>query len=285
MHETPPITRHSLPIASSMLSVIEAGQGPAVLLGHGYLWDWRMWEPQVAALSRHYRVIIPELWGHGASGPLPQGAAALPKIAEQMIEVLDALDVDRCVVAGSSVGGMWGAHLAATAPQRVAGLAILNSYLGAEPVERNQAYGSMLDAVHTAGRIPEVIADAIVPLFFALDIARTSPELPARLRAEIQSYSSESIRTSIVPLGRAIFGRPDRRDLLEAIRAPMLLVGGLRDQARPIGETRDMAAQLDLTPVEIDSGHTASLEQPLAVTSTLETFLEKIGWSESRRRG
>ena len=38
-----------------MLSVVEAGQGPAVLLGHGYLWNWRMWEPQVAALARRYR--------------------------------------------------------------------------------------------------------------------------------------------------------------------------------------------------------------------------------------
>ena len=259
-----------------MLSVVEAGQGPAVLLGHGYLWNWRMWEPQVAALARRYRVIIPELWGHGASGPLPQGTTTLPHIAEQMIEVLDALDVERCVVAGSSVGGMWGAHLAATVPHRVAGLAILNSYLGAEPIERNHAYGTMLDAVHAAGRIPEAIADAIVPLFFAPDIAETAPELPAQLRTVIQSYSSEAIRTSIVPLGRAIFGRSDRRDLLGTIRAPMLLVGGVRDQARPISETREMATQRDLTPVEIDSGHTASLEQPLAVTSVLATFLETV---------
>ena len=60
-------------IQGSTLHYQDHGAGFPVLLGHSYLWDAAMWAPQIDALSRSYRVIVPDLWGHGASGAPPDG--------------------------------------------------------------------------------------------------------------------------------------------------------------------------------------------------------------------
>ncbi|MDA6077685.1 hypothetical protein O0544_19320 [Edwardsiella anguillarum] len=51
------------------------GSGFPLVLGHSYLFDADMWRPQIEALSARYRVIVPELWGHGRSAALPEGTA------------------------------------------------------------------------------------------------------------------------------------------------------------------------------------------------------------------
>ena len=66
-------------IHGSTLHYQDHGTGFPLLLGHSYLWDAAMWAPQIDALSRQYRVIVPDLWGHGASGallPTPRSAPA-----------------------------------------------------------------------------------------------------------------------------------------------------------------------------------------------------------------
>ncbi|MET5115475.1 alpha/beta fold hydrolase, partial [Burkholderia pseudomallei] len=60
------------------------GAGAPVLFGHSYLWESSMWEPQLDALSKSYRVIAPDLGGHGRSGPLPDGTRSLDDLARQM---------------------------------------------------------------------------------------------------------------------------------------------------------------------------------------------------------
>ena len=94
------------------LHYVDQGSGPVVLLGHSYLWDQQMWAPQIAALSQKYRVIVPELWGHGDSGPLPAQTHSLGDLARQALALLDHLGVAKVNLVGLSVGGMWGAPLA-----------------------------------------------------------------------------------------------------------------------------------------------------------------------------
>ena len=63
--------RQFIEIDGARMSYIDQGQGFPVLLGHSYLWDAEMWQPQIDALSQHFRVIVPELWGHGRSDAPP----------------------------------------------------------------------------------------------------------------------------------------------------------------------------------------------------------------------
>ena len=280
------LIRHQVTIEGSSLSVVEEGQGPAVLLGHGFLWDWQMWQPQVPVLSARCRVIIPELWGHGRSGPLPVGTRTPADLARHMLELLDRLEIDRCVIIGSSMGGMWGAHLAARAPERVAGLVLMNSHLGDEPAPKRQAYAAMLDQVEAAGRVDDEIADLIVPLFFSADIGTRQPSLPHWLRGQLKRFSADKLRRSIVPLGRLIFDRPNALDELAQVQAPALVIAGGEDRARPPEESRIMAELLQAELVEIpECGHTATLERPEAVNAALLRFLDRLDWGASRPWG
>jgi len=284
--------RHEVAMAGSVLSVVETGQGLPVLLGHGFLWDWRMWQPQLRVLSSRCRVIVPELWGHGGSGPLPHGTRTLADLARHMVELLDRLEIGRCVVIGSSVGGMWGAHLAARAPERVAGLVLMNSHLGEEPWATRLTYMAMLDQIEAAGRVSEELVAAITPLFFAPDIEQRLPALPDRLRQQIHGFDAQALRRSIVPLGRMIFGRTDALSLLPDVVAPTLVIAGEHDRARPLEESHTMAEILQTELVTIPGcGHTATLERPDAVNAALLRFLDRLGWgtaleaaAESRAR-
>lgn len=269
--------RRFLEIAGSSLSVLDRGEGPAVLLGHGYLWDWRMWQPQIEAFQRRYRLIIPEMWGHGRSGAIPENTQNHADIAAQMLALMDKLEIERFAVVGSSMGGMWGAHLAALAPKRVYGLALLNSYLGSEPTPNRQTYFGMLDQVEREGHVNDAIIANITPLFFAPATLARSPVLTAQLRHQLAQYDAERLRQSIVPIGRMIFGREDAMNILDRINASILIVAGRQDRSRLPGESIEMAERLGMTAHLLDDcGHSATLEQPDRVSALLADFLEAI---------
>ncbi|WP_231110659.1 alpha/beta fold hydrolase [Xanthomonas arboricola] len=271
-------------IAGQTLHYAQYGQGFPVLLGHSYLWDAAIWEPQIQALSQHYRVIVPELWGHGQSAALPAGTQTVGDLARQMLLLLDALELPQCAVVGLSVGGMWGAELALLAPQRVRSLVLMDTFLGAEPQATQTRYFALLDAIEAAGQVTPALIEAIVPIFFRPGIDLNSA-LPAAFAQRLAALSAEQLRTSIVPLGRLIFGRADRLEAMAALDpASTFLLGGADDIPRPPEELWLMAEVIgcdyELIP---DAGHIASLENPAFVTAQLLGWLKRTVASDSTR--
>ncbi|WP_184384609.1 alpha/beta fold hydrolase [Xanthomonas cannabis] len=263
-------------IAGQPLHYAQYGQGFPVLLGHNYLWDAAIWEPQIQVLSQHYQVIVPELWGHGQSGGLPDQTRGIDDLARQMLGLLDTLQLPQCAVVGLSVGGMWGAELALLAPERVRSLVLMDTFLGAEPQATRTRYFGMLDAIEAAGQVTPALIEAIVPIFFRPGIDLTSA-LPAAFAQRLAQLSVEQLRASIVPLGRLIFGRADRLDALSALDpARTFLLGGDADVARPPEEVWMMAEAIccdyELVP---DAGHIASLENPAFVNAQLLGWLKR----------
>lgn len=63
-------------IEDRKLTYLDQGTGPVLVLGHSYLWDSKMWQPQIEALSQHYRCIVPELWAHGQADVAPKNTYA-----------------------------------------------------------------------------------------------------------------------------------------------------------------------------------------------------------------
>jgi pimeloyl-ACP methyl ester carboxylesterase len=263
------------------LHYIDQGTGPAVLLAGSYLWDQAMWAPQIAALSPHYRVIAPDLWGHGQSGPIPQTTTSLDDIARQGLALLDHLDIERVTLVGLSVGGMWGARLALAAPGRINGLVLMDSYLGNEPDPTREYYFSLLKQIEETGVITPQLLDIIVPIFFHPDIDRESA-LYQDFRASLAALPSERLRQSIVPMGRITFGRDDLLPRLGELDAETtLLMCGDQDQPRPPAETREMAELIGCPYVLVpEAGHISNLENPQFVTDELLTFLAQSNSAE-----
>lgn len=270
--------RHFVEIEGARLSYLEQGRGFPVVLGHSYLWDAAMWEPQIEALSRHFRVLVPELWGHGQSEAPPAGTDDLASLARQYVAFLDALQVQRCHLVGLSVGGMWGAHLALAHPERVDRLVLMDTYLGAEPETTRLKYFALLDAARDAGEFTDALLDIIVPIFFRAD-GQSDPQLQQRFRAALKACSADTIRRSVDPLGRVIFGRDDALAALAGLPGERCLVlCGDQDIPRPPAEASEMAeiigCDMGLVP---NAGHISSLDNPQAVTEILLEWLPQRG--------
>lgn len=268
--------RQQLVIADRKLSYLDVGSGPVLLFGHSYLWDSAMWAPQIATLSAQYRCIVPELWGHGQSDLLPNNCKTLLDIADQMLELMDALEITHFSVVGQSVGAMWGAELVLKAPTRVKTLVMLNSFIGFEPEVTRAKYDGMLDMITAAKAIPAPLISAISPLFFANDAENNTPELVTGFEQSLASITAEQIPT-IVKLGRMIFGRRDTMEYAEQLTLPCLIMAGVEDKARSVLESYLMSDAIDDSQlVHIPAaGHISTLEQAEFINQHLADFLAK----------
>ncbi len=267
----------TLQINNRPLHYLDQGEGFPLIFGHSYLWDAAMWAPQLELLSRHYRCIVPELWGHGDSGLLPAEPYSIAQLANDHWALSQALGLERFAVLGLSVGGMWGARLAADHPEAVAALVLMDTFVGAEPADSRSLYFGMMDAIEAAGAIHGPLLEAIVPLFFSPRTFASQPALIERFRQSLAAITGERLST-VLAVGRGIFGREEGMGSLTGLNMPSLVMVGEDDRPRPPHEARAMAealpqAQLAVIPA---AGHIATLEQPGQVNALLLEFLARV---------
>jgi pimeloyl-ACP methyl ester carboxylesterase len=261
-------------IDGSLMNVLDVGAGAPVLLGHSYLWNAQMWRPQIDALARRYRVIVPELWGHGASGALPSGTSTLRDLARQHLILLDRLGVEKTALVGLSVGAMWGAELAIMTPQRISSLVLMDTSLAPEPEEQRQQYLAMFKTVEALGSMPDPLRQIIVPLYFARDVASRRPDLPPLFDEALGSWNSQRLVDSVAPLGRIIFNRRDALDDVARLRLPSLVMTGAGDIPQPPSRGQEIADRMGCPFIEVpNAGHIANLEAAEFVTGVIEAFL------------
>jgi pimeloyl-ACP methyl ester carboxylesterase len=143
----------------------------------------------------------------------------------------------------------------------------MDSYTGSETPEERQKYAGMLDAVERAGAITSPLQEYIVSQFYSTNAAAEDTEI---LTLHLSGLPASVLRESIVPIGRMIFGRPDRLDVLDRIHCPVLVAHGERDLPRSLGEGRKMAEKLgchfSLIP---GAGHISNRENPAFVNALM----------------
>ena len=128
--------------------VLEAGDGPPLVLVHGSGMSASTWAPLMPYLDT-YRLIALDLPGFGLSGPFDYSGRPLRSHAvAQLTSLLDALDLAQVPIVGTSLGGMWALWMAVDAPGRVAAVASLGVPAVALPGMRGDAF---LTALSTPG--------------------------------------------------------------------------------------------------------------------------------------
>jgi pimeloyl-ACP methyl ester carboxylesterase len=155
--------------------------------------------------------------------------------------LLDHLGIDRVTLIGLSVGGMWGVRLALSAPQRLNGLVLMDTYVGVEPEPTRQYYFSLFKQIEESGEISEPLLDIVVPIFFRPGIDPQSA-LYQDFRAKLAAYRGPPARKHRAH--GAYHLRPD--DLLprlgELNAATTLVLCGDQDKPRPPSEAKEMAS-------------------------------------------
>lgn len=263
-------------IGKATMAYQDEGNGHPILMGHSYLWDANMWQPQIAHLKECFRCIAPDLWSHGHSDPLPQLSYTLETLANDYWQFAQKLSLQRFAVVGLSVGGMWATHMALNHPEAVSALVIMDSFVGLEPEISQKTYLSMMNELENDQQFTPAFADRVAPYFFAKETAKEQPQLVKNFIQSLLSARKDHLPGK-VSLGRAIFTRASLLERLAELKIPTLIVVGEEDLPRPPQEAKEMAkrikgAQLEIIP---KAGHICTLEQPERVNQVLKQFLQQ----------
>ncbi|MBI1198640.1 MAG: 3-oxoadipate enol-lactonase [Phenylobacterium sp.] len=236
---------------------------PPVVLLHSIGCDHRMWTEQMPALAE-WRTIRPDIRGHGRSDA-PAGDYALPRLADDVLRILDALDVERAVVCGLSLGGVIAQALALRAPSRVRGLALANT---AARIGAAEAWTQRAALVRAEGL--GAVAEMAMARFF-------SPTFRTEHAADVAAFRNGLLATS--PQGYAgccaVLRDADLTRQIARIAAPTLVIGGALDVSTPPEQTRSLADAIPgATYVELDAAHLSNVERPKAFAAALVKHLE-----------
>jgi 3-oxoadipate enol-lactonase len=243
------------------------GDGPAVILAHGFLMDRTMFEPQVAALRDRYRVIT---WDERACGETTWDGRPFTywDSAADCVGLLDHLGIDRAVVGGMSQGGFITLRVALDHPDRVRGLVLLDTQAGPEDPEVVPLYQGMIDEWVTSGPTAE-LTQATASIIVG------QPELDEVWMAKWLTRPSGEM----LEAGATLLGRDSLWDRLDEITAPALVVHGSNDVAVSMDKAERLAAGLCGCPgvVVIEGGtHSANLTHPEPVNAALSAFLDSL---------
>ena len=249
----------------------EHGQGTPVVFLHGYPLSSAIWHTQQQGLSDHYRVITPDLRGHGQS-PAPDGIYEMDTLAADVLALLDSLNIPKAVIIGHSMGGYVTFALWRMAPLRFKALGLICSQAGPDSEEaRNNRYKT---AEKVFGEGSQVVAQSMVPRLFAPHVAEDESFIE-QVRTMILNTRPSGIIGSL----KGMAARPDSTALLPDINVPVLILTGDKDQLIAPQKSESMASAIHtatLVTVE-NAGHMPMLEQPQATTMAIRNFLDELG--------
>ena len=240
------------------------GDGPVVLLCHGFLMDRTMFDDQVAALRGAYRVICWDARGFGDTVYDDQPFTYWDS-ARDCLALMDHLGIDRAVIGGMSQGGFLALRAALLAPDRVRALILLDTQAGPEDAEVIPLYQGMVDEWVANGPSDE-LADASASLIIG------EPALSATWTATWKARPQESLRNP----GQALLERESIADRLGEITVPALVVHGTADVSISMDKAEALAAGLIGCSgvVAIEGGtHAANMTHPGVVNEAVVGFL------------
>jgi pimeloyl-ACP methyl ester carboxylesterase/acyl-CoA thioesterase FadM len=252
------------------LAVESRGDGPALLLIHGFPLDRSMWAHQVATLAR-WRRIAPDLRGCGYS-EAPEHGYAMAAYADDLVRLLDRLRVERAVVAGHSMGGYVTFELLRRHRERVMGLILVDTRADPDTPDGRKGRDALIEVARTQG--PAAVAEHLLPRLLGRSTQRTQPQVVERVREMARRAPVPGIIGALT----AMRDRADSTPHLGAIDVPTLVVVGEEDELTPPAMARQMTSAIPSAAMTTipGAGHLAPLEAPTAVSRVIAEFLEAV---------
>jgi pimeloyl-ACP methyl ester carboxylesterase len=262
--------------ADHRISLLEAGTGAAVVAIHGLGATKASFLATVAALAPRFRVIAIDLPGFGDSDK-PVGAPYDARyFATAVVQLLDALELDRAHVIGNSLGGRAALEVGLRAPERVGRLALLAPSMA---WRRKRPWAPALRLVRpelgVLPHAPRAVVERVLDRF--MPEARTS---------WAAAGVDEFLRSFLTPRGRAAFYAAARQIYLEepegedgfwprlrSLSVPALFVWGRRDGLVPLAFARHVSEAVPAAEhLELDCGHVPQMERPRETHAAIERF-------------
>jgi 3-oxoadipate enol-lactonase len=247
------------------------GDGPAVVLLHPFPVHHEFWLPVAETLATRYRLVLPDLRGHGDSG-VGDGPATMQKHAADVARVMDDAEVGRAPLIGVSIGGYVIFEFWRQYRGRVAALALCNTKAPADTAEARA--GRLQAAADVLERGTEPFFESMIPKLFGESTRDNRPDLVDRALGMMRKMSPEDI----AQVQRGMAERQDSMDTLKTINVPTLIVTGDEDIMTGINEAERMRKHIASSQLRVipRAGHYSPWEQPAEVAKLLSNFLDRI---------
>ena len=274
------ITARDAKVDNVQLHYLTAGEGPAVLLLHGYAETSRMWRPLIPKLAEKFTVIAPDLPGIGDSS-IPSDKIDMISSAERIHSLMRSLGVAKARVVGHDIGLMVAYAYAAKFPDETEKLALMDAFLPG--VAGWEAVYNAPNIWHFRfnGEYPEKLVQGRERTYFeyfwnvfAADKNRSIPE------ADRKAYAEAYAKPGRMRAGWAYFASwpqlaKDFAQLSQTkLTMPVLSIGGEKSLGNELGEQAKLVAENPTVIVLPNTGHWILEEQPKETMGALVKFLQ-----------
>ena len=244
------------------VSVEGRDSGPTLMMSNSLGCTMAMWEPQMPALTKLFRVIRYDRRGHGKSGM--NGPTSMERYGKDVLAILDDLNIDKVHWCGLSMGGMVGQWLGAHAPERFNKIILANtSCYYPDPTN----WHNRIKAVREGGLA--AVADAVIGGWLTADFREREPETTAKMKAMLIASPVEGYLAACEALSTL-----DQRALLPKIKSPTLVIAGRQDNATPVAAGELIRSNIPGASMTLlDAAHISNVEQPYAFTDAVVGFL------------
>ena len=246
----------------------DTGIGKPVVLIHGYPFNRSLWSEQIPALSNSYRVIVPDLRGFGETDA-SEGPATMNRMAQDVAELMDHLEIPRAVIGGLSMGGYVALAFYKQFPSRVRSLILADTRAHADTEEGKQTRAQQAEKALSEGMAG--IADAMLPKLLKPDTVSKHPEIVKFVRDMMLKMKPEGAAAAL----RGMAEREDQTQLLSQISVPTLILVGAEDAITPVADSERMHRAIPGSRLVVleNAGHVSNIERTQQFNDALLEFL------------
>jgi 3-oxoadipate enol-lactonase len=238
---------------------------PALVLSNSLGSNFGMWDAQVPAFAKTYRVLRYDTRGHGQSDVTP-GPYTFEQLATDVLALVDSLNIDAFHFCGLSMGGLTGLWIALHAPPRLRKLILCST--GAK-IGTADAWNTRIEAVRKHGT--KSIAAATMERWFTAPFRQREPQTVERIQNTLANTNTGGYIACCEALRDT-----DLRDQVASISAPTLVISATHDPAAPPSDGQLLAKQIaGASYVELDAAHLSNIEQHEKFTQEVSDFLAK----------
>jgi pimeloyl-ACP methyl ester carboxylesterase len=259
------------------LEVDVRGDGPALVLVHGFTGAKEDFADHVNVLAADHALVMFDHRGHGASDkPDDERAYSLDRLARDTLNVVDALGIDAFVLLGHSMGGMVALRVVTAARERVVGLILLDTSAAAPSgVDTDLAIAAAAIALTEGMEVLKALQDELDPLGTPAH-ERVKDERPGHEEWERSKFLATA-PAAYAGLVRDIVTQESRLSTLQTITCPSVVIVGEQDESFLL-DAHAMAGVLPDTKLVVvpDAGHSPQFENPDVYRETMQAFLSRV---------
>lgn len=241
-----------------------AHDAPVVIFSNSLGTASEMWQRQIAAFSQDFNVINYDTRGHGRSVK-NAGPYTIDQLGQDVLNLMDALDIERAAFCGISMGGLIGQWLGVNAPGRITRLVICNT---AAKIGTAQAWLDRAAQVRENGMGP--IADSSASRWFTQAYVDTGDSIITQLIDGLRATDVEGYAACCEALAHADF-----RDQLNKISVPTLVIGGQHDPVTTTDHAADLGKGISGAVVKnLNASHLSNVEASDDFSAAVLAFLK-----------